>query len=80
MIIGDRQLGRLHSTNVLFSKVDEVDILNNIEYVFKNEEFIDKCKTSINPYGEGTMAKKSLKIIENLNLNKQLLKKVFIDI
>ena len=80
VIIGDRQLGRLHSTNVLFSKVDEVDILNNIEYVFKNEEFINKCKTSINPYGDGTMAKKSLKIIENLNLNKQLLKKVFIDI
>ena len=80
VIIGDRQLGRLHSTNVLFSKVDEVDILNNIKYVFENEEFINKCKTSINPYGDGTMAKKSLKIIENLNLDKQLLKKVFIDI
>ena len=79
VIIGDRQLKRLHSTNILFSRVDEDDILNKIEYVFENEDFINKCKESVNPYGDGTMAKKSIKIIENLDLNKQLLKKVFID-
>jgi len=79
VIIGDRQLGRLHSSNILFSKVDEEDILNNISYIFDNEEFINKCKESVNPYGDGNMAKRSLKIIENLDLDKQLLKKVFID-
>ena len=79
MIIGDRQLGRLHSSNVLFSRVDDEDILNKIEYVFENEEFINECKESVNPYGDGTMAKKSIKIIEDLELNKELLKKVFID-
>ena len=80
VIIGDRQLGRLHSSNILFSKVDEDDILNNISYIFYNEEFINKCKESVNPYGDGNMAERSLKIIENLDLNKQLLKKVFIDL
>ena len=79
VIIGDRQLGRLHSSNVLFSRVDDEDILNKIEYVFENEEFINECKESVNPYGDGTMAKKSIKIIEDLELNKELLKKVFID-
>ena len=45
-----------------------------------NEEYINKCKESVNPYGDGNMAERSLKIIENLDLNKQLLKKVFIDL
>ena len=80
VIIGNRQHGRLHSTNVLFSQIDEDDILKNIEHIFENEEFINKCKESANPYGNGTMAKQSLKIIENLDLNKQLLKKTFIDL
>ncbi len=80
IIIGDRQKGRLHSTNVIFVDKNEEQISNAISLVFNNDEFINACKETINPYGDGSMGKKSLNIIENIQLNEKLLKKGFKDI
>ena len=80
IIIGDRQKGRLHSTNVVFVDNNEEHISKKISMVFDSDEFINTCKETVNPYGDGTMGKQSLEIIENINLNKKLLKKSFKDI
>lgn len=80
IIIGDRQKGRLHSTNVMFVSENEQEISNAIHLVFNNEEFINKCKVTPNPYGDGFMGKKSFEIIDKIKLNDKLLKKIFIDI
>ena len=80
IIIGDRQKGRLHSTNVVFVDNNEEYISKKISMVFDSDVFINTCKEAINPYGDGTMGKQSLEIIENINLNKKLLKKSFKDI
>tara|TARA_B100000073_G_scaffold95291_1_gene75727 strand:- start:2442 stop:3641 length:1200 start_codon:yes stop_codon:yes gene_type:complete len=80
IIIGNRQKGRLHSTNVIFVEENKEQISNAISLVFNDDEFINICQETINPYGDGSMGKKSLKIIENLKLNEKLLKKSFKDI
>ena len=80
IIIGDRQKGRLHSTNVMFVSENENEISNAIHLVFNNEEFINQCKEAHNPYGDGLMGKKSFQIIDKIELNDKLLKKIFIDV
>ena len=62
IIIGDRQKGRLHSTNVVFVDNNEEHISKEISLVFDSDEFINTCKEAINPYGDGTMGKKSLEL------------------
>ncbi len=80
IIIGNRQKGRLHSSNVLFVNPDTDEIVNALHSIFKNDSFLENCKNAINPYGEGLMGKASLNIIENLELNSELLKKQFTDL
>lgn len=80
IIIGDRQKGRLHSTNVMFVSENEQEISNAVHLVFNNEEFINKCKEAPNPYGDGLMGKKSFQIIDKIELNDKLLKKIFTDV
>ena len=80
IIIGDRQKGRLHSSNVLFVNPEASEIVSSLHTVFKNNSFFESCKSAINPYGDGSMGETSLKIIENLELNSELLKKEFTDL
>lgn len=80
IIIGNRQKGRLHSNNVLFVNPDEEEIINALHTVYEDTSFMETCKNTFNPYGDGSMGKTSLKIIENLEINSELLKKKFRDI
>ncbi len=80
VIIGNRQKGRLHSNNVLFVNPDEEEIVNALHTVYEDTSFMETCKDTFNPYGDGSMGKTSLKIIENLEINSELLKKKFGDI
>lgn len=80
IIIGDRQKGRLHSTNVLFTVASNKSISQAIEKVFNDLEFIDSYKNCLNPYGSGDMGKKTIKILSNLDIEKDMFKKKFIDL
>ena len=80
IIIGDRQKGRLHSSNVLFVNPEASEIVSSLHTVFKNNSFFESCKSAINPYGDGSMGETSLKIIESLELNSEILKKEFTDL
>ena len=80
IIIGDRQKGRLHSTNVLFTKASNKSISQAIEKVFNDLEFIDSYKNCLNPYGSGDMGKKTIKILSTLDIEKDMFKKKFIDL
>ena len=80
IIIGNRQKGRLHSNNVLFINPDEEEIINALHTVYEDTSFMETCKNTFNPYGDGSMGKTSLKIIENLEINSELLKKKFRDV
>ncbi len=78
LILGDRQKGRLHSTNVIFANINSEKISQGIERAF-SKKFISSSKKCVNPYGSGNMGKKSAKIIENLKLDNKLIIKKFID-
>jgi len=80
IIIGDRQKGRLHSTNVLFVKASNKSISQAIEKVFNDLEFIDSYKNCSNPYGSGDMGNKTIKILSTLALDNDMLTKKFIDL
>jgi len=80
IIIGDRQKGRLHSTNVLFTEASNKSISQAIEKAFNDLEFIDSYKNCLNPYGSGDMGKKTIKILSTLDIEKDMVKKKFIDL
>tara|TARA_Y100000748_G_C15499766_1_gene489572 strand:- start:317 stop:1498 length:1182 start_codon:yes stop_codon:yes gene_type:complete len=79
LILGDRQKGRLHSTNAIFVNLESEKISKGIEKVL-SKRFISVCKKCSNPYGSGNMGKKSTKIIENLKIDHKLIIKKFIDL
>ena len=75
IMLGERQNGRLHSENIIFSKIKKQEIISNIEKAFNSTNINEVTQH----YGDGTMAKKTIKILENLNINNKLMIKKFND-
>ncbi|MBU5591094.1 UDP-N-acetylglucosamine 2-epimerase (hydrolyzing) [Clostridium sp. MSJ-4] len=76
--IGNRQLGRVKSENVIDISHDKNDIIKAIQKCRYNNLFKESCKKCKNPYGDGNAAYKIVKILEDLldNKNKLLIKKI----
>ena len=77
--IGDRQKGRLMASSVINCEPNQEDIIKGIEILY-SQDYQEKLKNTINPYGNGGASKKIVKKIENLTLNEAILKKEFNDI
>ena len=78
--IGDRQKGRLKALSVFDCLPISTSIIEAINIVTANE-FKEKAKSAINPYGDGYTSNKIVKvIIENLFDNTLNLKKKFYNI
>lgn len=73
--IGTRQNGRLRSSNIIDVDHSVKSIENAIFKCLNDKEFICKIKNCTNPYGNGNSAKKIVKIIENLKIDKSLIQK-----
>lgn len=66
--IGSRQQGRLRAANVIDADYDKDDILNSIYRCFSDENFLNECKNTINPYGVGDAGKKIASVLSSVDL------------
>ncbi|MEZ9845383.1 UDP-N-acetylglucosamine 2-epimerase [Vibrio breoganii] len=74
--IGSRQKGRIAGDTVIHCDGDEKSIEDAIELAL-SEDFKNRCKTSINPYGDGSASSKILNTILSADLEGLLFKKFF---
>ena len=66
--IGNRQKGRLNAGNVEFVSYDKNEIISALTKACLDEEYRSEVMQLINPYGDGTAAKKVRKAIESVDL------------
>lgn len=72
--IGNRQKGRLASENVInITSKEYADLSKAVDKAI-SPEFIDKCKTVKNVYGDGHSSENAFNILKNLHYNEFLLK------
>lgn len=77
--IGDRQAGRLRPENVIDVPNDKEAIRAGIEKSLYDEVFLEKAKNCVNPYGDGRSAERIIKVLKEIPLTKELIKKNFVD-
>ncbi|MDP3726191.1 MAG: UDP-N-acetylglucosamine 2-epimerase [bacterium] len=77
--IGDRQKGRLRGENVIDVLSDAQAIKKGIETALYDEAFLEKVKNCANPYGDGKSAERIIKVLKEISLGKELIKKNFVD-
>jgi GDP/UDP-N,N'-diacetylbacillosamine 2-epimerase (hydrolysing) len=73
--VGERQRGRLHGDNVIFTDNDKGQIKSAISKVLKDEDFKSIVAKKYNPYGDGNSTKKIIDILSKIQLNKKLVYK-----
>ena len=73
--IGSRQSGRLRGQNVLDSDYDSNTIYEAITKCLFDDDFRKNCTETDNPYYIGDAGTKIAKILANLSINKELLRK-----
>lgn len=73
--IGERQKGRLHGNNVIFTDNNKEEIENAIAFVRTNKEFKEKVAQKVNPYGDGNSSDKIVEILKNVEITPQLIYK-----
>lgn len=77
--IGDRQKGRIQADSVINCKPRKGDIAKSINLAL-SEEFVQKAKKTVNPYGNGDTSNKVIEVIKDYLLNNKIdLKKKFYD-
>jgi GDP/UDP-N,N'-diacetylbacillosamine 2-epimerase (hydrolysing) len=76
--VGDRQKGRLSGETVINADIQTESIIAAIEKSL-SVDFKEKCKTAINPYGNGATAQKIMEILKSHPAIKSL-KKPFFDL
>jgi len=73
--IGNRQRGRIHGNNVIFTDNNKGEILKAIDKVLNDNEFNQLVKTSSNPYGDGKTSIKVLETLKTIKLDSELIYK-----
>lgn len=73
--IGIRQKGREKSNNVIQVEHDKKEILDAIKYALTNNEFLTEVKNCENPYGDGKSGPRIAKILSEVEITPQLLRK-----
>lgn len=73
--VGPRQRDRLHSNNVIFVDYKQEDIYNAIQKSMTDEAYKQAIKETKNPYGAGDSAERIVKILKEVELNKELVHK-----
>lgn len=73
--VGERQRGRLHGDNIIFTDNDEKQIIDAIQKVLNDDEFKERVAKKVNPYGTGNSADKVVKVLSEIKLDKTLIYK-----
>lgn len=76
--IGDRQRGRMKAASVIDCLPERSAIINALEKIYL-DEFQQKLKSIVNPYGEGGASELIIEILESASLD-NIVKKSFYDI
>ena len=78
--IGNRQKGRMQAESVINCDCTEEDIVNAMNISMSNE-FREKIKNVVNPYGDGNTTEKIIRILKEVFSKEEIsLKKEFFDI
>ena len=73
--VGERQRGRLHGDNVIFTDNDKFQIKEAIHKAMSDDYFSGKVALKYNPYGEGNSTEKIIEVLSSIKLNKELVYK-----
>jgi UDP-N-acetylglucosamine 2-epimerase (non-hydrolysing)/GDP/UDP-N,N'-diacetylbacillosamine 2-epimerase (hydrolysing) len=77
--IGDRQAGRSRPENVIDVENNKEDIKKAMHTALYDKEFLEKVSTCTNPYGDGKSSERIVKVLKEIPLGKELIKKNFIN-
>ena len=77
--IGDRQKGRLFAKSVISCDGNQSNIKKSLKKGL-SKQFLNNLQDNQNPYGNGGACEKIFKIVKNLKLDKEIIKKKFFDI
>lgn len=73
--IGIRQIGREHSTNVIYVSHERRAIFSVIKKAFYDKNIQKQVKKCKNPYGDGHASERIIRVLSTINLDKKLLQK-----
>jgi UDP-N-acetylglucosamine 2-epimerase len=73
--VGSRQNRRLRSDNVIDVDYDKNEIKAAIERCLTSKRFIEKCRTSINLYGDGKSSKKIIDLLKQIDISDRIIQK-----
>jgi len=77
--IGDRQRGRVRPDNVIDVPNTKEQIQLGIERALYDDQFLQKVQVCQNPYGDGKSAERIVKVLKEISLSKDLIKKSFVE-
>jgi len=73
--IGNRQMGRMRSSNIVDAEPEKEKILKTIDFALTNEGFLKQAKECENKFGEGNSSEKIVKILKEIKINEGLIQK-----
>jgi GDP/UDP-N,N'-diacetylbacillosamine 2-epimerase (hydrolysing) len=73
--IGTRQQGRLKAENVINVNYDKNEIKKAISKALYDKLFLDTISNCKNPYGDGTSAKKIVKLLKEIDIGQDVIQK-----
>jgi len=73
--VGSRNTGREHGDNVIFVKPNYKDIIEAINKVLKDKDFIKKVKKKSNPWGDGKTSERIINVLKNIKITEKFLRK-----
>lgn len=73
--IGTRQQGRARSGNIIDVTPERHEVLDAIDFALNNKAFLKKIRTCKNLFGDGTAARKMVKILKDIPLDASLIQK-----
>jgi GDP/UDP-N,N'-diacetylbacillosamine 2-epimerase (hydrolysing) len=73
--VGERQRGRIHGNNVIFTDNNKQQIKEAIHKVMYDDSFIEQVAKKENPYGNGQSAEKIIEVLKSIKLDKKLIHK-----
>jgi UDP-N-acetylglucosamine 2-epimerase (non-hydrolysing)/GDP/UDP-N,N'-diacetylbacillosamine 2-epimerase (hydrolysing) len=73
--IGNRQQGRERSENIIDIQPIKEEILDKINFVFNNKDFLNKIRRCKNKFGDGKAAQKMVKIFKDIKIDDRFIQK-----
>lgn len=73
--VGERQKGRIHGDNVIFTDNNYDQINKAIIKIEKDKDFMNKVNRKINPYGDGKSTEKIVGILKEIKIDNDLIYK-----